>query len=138
MGQNFVWFSRERKTNKRASGGVGLIGRKSVGDFFFVKSSSLYEILWVKMVRNRDVYYVGAVYIPPTGSQRELAKDVLVELETDIFNYRKLGKVILLGDFNCRFGGKESVIFSGNKQMVFSRITDERKGTGNNTNGSFW
>jgi hypothetical protein len=65
LGDSFVWFSRERKIYKRASGGVGIICRKSIGNFLFIKSSVNFEILWVKLDGNGDQYFIGAVYIPP-------------------------------------------------------------------------
>ena len=91
FGSDFLWFGRERKIKKRASGGVGIICRKNIGNFSLVKISTKYEFIWVKMVRNQDVYFIGAVYIPPSESKRELARDVLLELEVDILKYRKLG-----------------------------------------------
>ena len=125
FGSDFMWFGRERKIRKRASGGVGILCRKSIGNFSLVKISSKYEYLWIKLDRNQDMYYICGVYIPPSKSKRELAPDVLLELEIDIRNYRKLGKVVLMGDFNCRIGGKESVIAAGSKQFTFSRTTHD-------------
>ena len=102
-----------------------VICRKSIGNFSLVKRSKKFEFLWVKLVREQDIYFIGAVYIPPSRSNREFAKDVLLEIEVDILNFRKLGKVILMGDFNCRFGGEESSIVAGNNQFTFSRTTHD-------------
>ena len=68
---------------------MGIICRKDSGDFSFAKSSAKFEILWVKFTRNFDVYFIGSCYIPPSRSKRENAKDVLLELEVDISNFRK-------------------------------------------------
>ena len=46
FGSEFIWFGRERKVRKRASGGVGILGRKSVGVFSVVKASTNFEVLW--------------------------------------------------------------------------------------------
>ena len=127
FGSEFIWFGRERKVRKRASGGVGILGRKSVGVFSVVKASTNFEVLWVKMSRGTDYYFIGAVYIPPDRSQRETAKQVLDELEVDIHQFRKQGKVILMGDFNCRVGSEESVIKAKDKQLLLSRTTADSK-----------
>src|SRR5690242_12933150 len=62
--------SRVRNTCKKASGGVGLIGRRSSGIYSLEKSSQKFEILWVRFARNADIYFIGVVYIPPPGSYR--------------------------------------------------------------------
>ena len=125
FGSDFVWFDRERKHQKGTFGGVGLLCRKSVGVFSLIKVSNQYEILWVKLCRNNDLYFFCSVYIPPTKSRREDAKEVLIELETDIINFRRLGKVIVMGDFNCRIGGTDSSMVVGGKQFSFSRSTQD-------------
>ena len=79
FGSDFVWFDRERKHQKGTFGGVGLLCRKSAGVFSLIKVSNQYEILWVKLCRNNDLYFFCSVYIPPTKSRREDAKEVLIE-----------------------------------------------------------
>ena len=55
----------------------------------------------------------------------------------DIRNFRKEGKVILMGDFNCRIGAKESVIISDTKQIVFPRITQDAGKSGDSSRGGY-
>jgi len=138
LGSSFVWFGRERKSQKGASGsgGVGILCRKSVGQCSMVKCSINFEILWVKIVRGGDVYFVGAVYIPPSRSKREDAKDVILELETDLISFRKSGKVILMGDFNCRIGDTHSVILLNGNQFSFPRVSEDSATSGDAKRGA--
>jgi len=73
-----------------------------------------------------SVYFIGVVYLPPatSGYLRDL-KGTLLELETDIARFRKDGKVILLGDFNCRVSNQPSVILNDGKLLTLSRHVED-------------
>ena len=92
------------------------------------------------MVRNQDVYFIGAVYIPPSKSKRELAQRCITRVgRIDILKFRKMGKVIIIGDFNCRFGKKESIIVACNKQFTFNRSTHDMDTKSTDASrGAFW
>lgn len=52
---------------------------------------------------NQDVY-ICSTYIPSSGSKvlRSEDTDIFEQLELDVIKYRRLGKIFLTGDFNCR------------------------------------
>ena len=99
FGDNFSWFSVQRQN--QFGGGLGILVRKSVGTFSLVKGSDKVGVIWIKLEKDLEVTFIGGVYFPPSGSVRkEEWKKMLENLENDIIEFRKQGKVMVLGDFN--------------------------------------
>lgn len=110
----FSWFGKERLDQKSSigSGGVGILVRKSVGDVSLIKVYDLFDGLWVKCACKDDVVYICVIYIPPDNGPRgnqNFAK-CLELLEGDCVKFRKMGKVVVMGDFNARIGSFQSMV----------------------------
>ncbi len=105
----FVWYSRERKEQKRRNGegGVGILIKKNVGRTQIIKSSKKFDTMWIKLERedSKLTFFIAAVYISPEGLPRgKEGAEQLAELEVDVMEFRKQGYVIVMGDFNARIG----------------------------------
>lgn len=131
FGKEFKWFGRERKIQKNycGSGGIGILVRNSIGNLgnlSLVKISKQFEILWIKLDLDKIKYYIGAIYIPPDGSMFVGdVKQLLVELESDILEFRKDGKIILMGDFNARILDYPSTLNINDEPISFIRSTKD-------------
>lgn len=119
LGDRFLWYGRERsgQISKSGSGGVGIIVRKNIGDVSLVKSSSDQSSLCLH-------FFVAAVYLPPVNSHwNDDFVGSITELQSDCLDFRKLGKVIVMGDFNCRIFNLPSIIHHHDLRLEFSRNT---------------
>ncbi len=128
FGNDFRWFGLDQADQKGRSGvgGVGILIRKSVGSVSLVKVYKQCQGLWIKLVREKDIYFICGVYIQPCGSKLVIEYDrILFLLEADILEYRKWGKVIIMGDFNARIGSFPSMLQGVNRQNVFSRVVTD-------------
>ena len=97
---------RKAKKAKRYSGGISVLVKKSLRKGVKLFSSKSNRLVWWKLDKHffnldEDIF-VCSVYIPPANSkyfgQRKI--DPYDELESDLIHYRKLGKIMLMGDFN--------------------------------------
>lgn len=128
FGKDFYWFGKERKKQRSycGSGGIGILARASIGKFSLEKVSQQFEILWVKLDLDKVKYFIGTVYIPPDGSiYAGDMRQILLELESDILEFRKHGKVILMGDFNSRILTHPSTINVNGEFVSFKRQTKD-------------
>ena len=130
----YRWFSKERLDQKSSigSGGVGILLRKSIGDISLVKIYDSFDGLWVKCQCNEDVLFVCGLYIPPDNGPRgdqDFAK-CLQAVEDDCVNFKMLGKVIVMGDFNARIGSNQSMIQFFGGTGVFGRNVMDVDGGG--------
>src|ERR1051325_8345894 len=77
-------------------------------------------MVWVKLKCNNEIFFILAVYIPP--SIKDFGK-VMQSIESDCIILRKLGKIIIMGDFNARIGNNESITHtkSGLKCLLRTR-----------------
>ena len=92
----------------RYSGGLSIYYKNCLKDKIKVVEKNQAGIIWLRILKdtfsfNQDVY-ICATYIPPSGSKvlRSEDIDIFEQLELDIIKYRRLGKIFLTGDFNCR------------------------------------
>ena len=108
----FYSFSKGRPKHRKAKrfpAGISVLVKKSFrkGVKFFSSVSS--KFVWWKLEKSffnlkKDIY-VCSVYIPPQNSK--CSKDngencPYVEIQKDILKFKKLGDIILIGDFNAR------------------------------------
>ena len=70
--------------------------------------------------------YVCSVYIPPANSRYygKSEKDPYDELQTVLLNYSKLGKIILIGDFNARKGNLLDSSVDSNNDFHLTDISE--------------
>ena len=104
-----------------------------------VKAYDNFEVIWVKLVRGEEKYYIGGIYAPPDkGPYRgpNYFKDCLELLEVDCVDFRKDGKV-LMGDFNARIGMRDSIIQGAGGPYTFARnvVDDDKKSCPARTRG---
>ena len=98
-----VWRDYLDQKSWSGSYGIGILLRNNIGEISLVKVSKNSEILWVRVIINSINIFIGAVYLPPTNSKlNENLLDSLLELQLDCLEFRRTGKVILMGDSNCR------------------------------------
>ena len=112
----FTTFTACRNKHKNArkhSGGVAILVRNCFVPGIEIKRSSS-DLIWAKFEKSffglHDDLYVGVVYISPQNSicTRDLSEKVWEELESDVGKYSRLGKVMVLGDFNSRTGALQT------------------------------
>src|SRR5271170_5884677 len=123
----FEWYGKERsnQNTNRGAGGIGLLVRKIGNQVSLIKFYDQFEGMWVKYGNDTDnILYIACLYLPPGVTDNKFVQ-CLESLEMDILNFRKVGKVIVFGDFNARVGNRESVIQSANGQYVLSRVVDD-------------
>ena len=58
--------------------------------------------MWLQIITNDEPLYLAIVYAPP--NKNALLQKVLSSIESTYACLSKLGKVLLMGDFNCRIG----------------------------------
>ena len=111
--EGYYCFNKSRKKAKKAkrySGGISVLVKKSLrkGVKFFSSKSN--RFVWWKLDKyffnlDEDIF-VCSIYIPPANSKYfgQSKIDPYDELESDLIHYDKLGKIMLMGDFNSRKG----------------------------------
>ena len=101
---------RKARKARRYSGGICILVKKTLrkGVQFFSSNSD--RFVWWKLDKQffnmEEDIYVCSVYIPPSNSKHfgQSSIDPYSELQSNLIKYSKLGKVMLMGDFNSRKG----------------------------------
>ena len=101
---------RKAKKARRYSGGICILVKKTLrkGVQFFSSNSD--RFVWWKLDKQffniEEDIYVCSVYIPPSNSKHfgQSSIDSYSELQSNLIKYSRLGKVMLMGDFNSRKG----------------------------------
>lgn len=123
-------MDRKRKEDQKSysgEGGIGFLVNKRVGRIEEVRVSKKNEILWIKVTSKEDLF-LAVVYMTPEGSTRDSdSQQLLLELEKDILEFSKLGRVIVMGDFNTRIGNVESSILKNDVRYSFPRRNQDHK-----------
>jgi endonuclease/exonuclease/phosphatase family metal-dependent hydrolase len=128
--EEYAWYGRDRKAQRSLSGegGVGILIKKNIGTAKVVKVSKLWDMIWVKISLNGENIMVGGIYLSPADTTRETDIATFVqELETDIYNFRRIGKVIIMGDLNSRIGTAPSTIFGKEKTFSYKRSSEDEQ-----------
>ena len=126
----YGWSGRDRQKQKTwtGDGGVGIVVKKGIGEVSVAKVSKEYDMLWLRIKMNEEILYVAAVYCCCEGSKRMSdTRAQFLELEADIFEFQKQGKVICLGDFNARIGVGESFYWRGEEKVVIPRMSEDHQ-----------
>jgi len=115
----FVWFGRQAVKEKRyehgrGSGGVGLLIRRDWLTFCTEMPVCDHPCLLFVRLELPDApfpIYFGSAYAVPIGSAREASnKELLSELEEISAQYKRLGMVVVCGDFNTHIACIPSTI----------------------------
>lgn len=103
------WFHRPQHVKAtHGSGGVGVLLRNSIRPGIKIKPSPNRDYVWLEL--DKDFFHlkenlsVCVAYIPPPDSTyiKRLHEDILDKIESDVYNYKKQGDIILMGDLNAR------------------------------------
>ena len=112
------YIERKSSKGKQHYGGLGILIKRNLRKGVKYLSSTCSEYQWLLMDKNffgfdKDLY-VCFVYIPPQYSSYYIDQniDFLEMVETDIAKYKKLGSVMLMGDFNARTGTEDDFIMN--------------------------
>jgi retrotransposon-encoded endonuclease len=127
--EEFTWFGRERRDQKSISGdgGVGFLVRNSLGTFKVSKVSKDWDSIWIQVQIGVEVLFFAAVYLSPVDSTRVIdSASFIQELEEDICKFKKLGKVIVMGDLNSRIGQASSRVFLNDVSFTFERESEDK------------
>ena len=123
---------KKHKKARRYSGGISVVIRKDLkaGVKFFSSKSDFY--VWCKFDKtffnlNEDIY-VCSCYIPPKNSKSKSllvnTLDPFAEMQKDISRFEKLGKIILMGDFNARKGNLSDLNYLNQSEFITSLLED--------------
>ena len=129
LGDSFAWMGKERvqQSSLRGEGGIGIIVRKERGDVSLIKYYELFEGMWVKLVCGKDTFFICAVYAPPRDDVD--FDQILRSLEEDIWKFKQMGKVVVMGDFNARINSNPSIVQGISGECVFDRkVVDQGVG----------
>ena len=124
----YMWLNKERakQRSRGGEGGVGFLVRKSAGQVQIEKVSNLFDILWIRVQVEEEILFLAAVYMSPVNTTRDTdAAEFLLELSDDILEFRKRGKVIVMGDLNSRVGNRPSGFFLNDRHYEFARESDD-------------
>ena len=109
----YVTYRRDRpkSNNGRNFGGWAILIKE---DLFHTRGISFMkqtdDFVWIKLCKNtfqfQEDIYLCILYIPPCNSKyvSRSNTDILENIQNDISNFSKSGKIILAGDFNARTG----------------------------------
>ena len=130
----FYGFFSHRKCSKRASGGVGLLVKRSLSKFVKQIDIERDYLSWFEIdehVFGREII-LGIVYVPPEAS-RYSNIDMFDEIESDLIQlYRENTSVCIMGDFNARTGTQSDVIYFDediidlNNDFIQKQVEDEQ------------
>ena len=107
-GSDFVWIGKDRP-RRRKGGGIGFLVRREC-KAKVAKISASESILWIVMDWGAGAkLFCAVVYLVPKDP--EDSNDVAIkELQQDVLTFRKLGRTIVIGDFNARVGNYQTLL----------------------------
>ena len=104
------------KKPKRNSGGILILIKKDIDSFITVVQHSNEDIISLKLDKQLTNYdfdvYICCAYLSSKSSCRLRGDDTskLSTIHDDEFLYREKGKVVIMGDLNCRVGTQADFI----------------------------
>ena len=115
----YTWYGNNRKTCKRASGGVGLLVRDCLQARTLKDETE--GVLWVKVkLEGEGKVAVGVVYANLEGVRCE-ETDSEVQFEKAGSDVLELWyKVVVMGDFNAHIGIGEEVVANRNGRRLLN------------------
>jgi hypothetical protein len=111
---------KEKKRSKRPSGGIIVLYKKelTLGITYIQNGTKSENRLWLKLDKKvfglESDLYICAVYIPPASSTHF---NDIVKLYNEINIFDNRGKILLVGDFNCRTGHNPDYIINDSTDL---------------------
>jgi len=111
IGYETHFFNRNKHAKARhGSGGIAILVKPQLRKGIKFLPLAHKDYIWIKLDktffgREQDVYLCAA-YVPPPNStySQRLEMNILDAIESDIYKYKNMGEIILLGDLNGRVG----------------------------------
>ena len=99
----YVWYGRNRKGCKRASGGVGMLVRKELQSRLLPCQKG---VVWMELkLREGKKVAVGVMYANPEGVRTDETEDQFEEVQEEVGRLQEEGyEVVVKGDFNAHIG----------------------------------
>ena len=109
--ENYVWDhgveNRPSLNHKHAAGGIGALISRDISHSIVASGS---HSAWFRIdCRLSEPIFVAACYFPQSSATKEHAR-AWKELSSGIEDYRALGHIIILGDFNAHTGLDDSKV----------------------------
>ena len=102
------WFGIDKPTTRGQHGGVGAFVINKLAAFTHILPNTNdhkfcdHNIIWLQTITNEGPIFTAIVYAPP--NQDELLKDIITSLQKSYAILSQMGKILIMGDFNCRLG----------------------------------
>lgn len=112
---------KKKKRSKRHSGGIIVFYKMelTLGITYIQNGTKSENRLWLKLDKKvfglESDLYICAVYIPPASSTH--FDNDIVKLENEISIFANRGKILLIGDFNCRTGHNPDYIINDSTDL---------------------
>ncbi|CAG2184913.1 unnamed protein product [Mytilus edulis] len=119
---------RKLSNNNRHFGGIAILQKSHVKPHVKILINSNPDYQWIKLEKSffgfKSDLFICVLYNPPVTSKytQELSSDVFDCIEKDILQYKKMGEILLCGDFNARIGSENDFIV--NDDSKFTPIFD--------------
>eukprot|EP00249_Psilotum_nudum_P025149 c29391_g1_i1 orf=1144-4386(+) len=131
--QGFVKHSIWNKTvGNRGFGGIAIYYKTGLNcSISIAKESHRKFYLWLQIKWGTTCLYVATCYFPPQKSTTYTngeEEEPFTHLEEDIIFYQKLGKVVLVGDFNARVGAEQATVLQEGSGPECFDLTHKREG----------
>ena len=117
--ENYVWDpgveNRPSLNHKHAAGGIGALISRDISHSIVASGS---HSAWFRIdCRLSEPIFVAACYFPQSSANKEHAR-AWKELSAGIEDYRALGHIIILGDFNAHTGLDDSKVDTAGRLLT--------------------
>ena len=123
----YLWDSACRQEvrsegRSRGSGGVAVLFKEELRPLIHVAlKDNQARYMWVRITSETGKpLYIAICYFPPSTSDYAPPKghSPFTILNEDIWEFSRIGDVMLVGDFNARTGTGQSTFFDNSKEML--------------------
>jgi hypothetical protein len=99
----YKWFGCHSPPPNHKYKGVGAYVRSGIACFTsIIEKISDHRIMWLQILTKTEALYVAVVYCSPNNTDD--LQNILQNIETNQLELGKVGKVLVMGDFNGRMG----------------------------------
>ena len=136
----YVWLGMNKPAPKHQFKGVGAFIRKGLAKYTtIIDQISDHRVMWLQIITEDTPLFIAIAYISPNSTE-----DLTYAIDNITVNYdklRKIGKVISMGDFNCRMGkhtGDSTLSSRGKMLLEMGKSTGLRVTKSNQTPDQRW